>query len=180
MYAVIALFDATLEQKIKKMWEGLESNKISYYAQEVEDRVPHITIASYKEIPVKYFINEIEIFYKNKRQVQLDFQTIGSFVSTRTLFYSPTVTKGLIDFHSNHHQYFASYNKEEDSLYLPGKWVPHCTLANRLSQEKLQEAYSYCLEINEKIEGKINRIGLIKIDGSKCAPVIYSQSLIER
>ncbi|SLL37536.1 Uncharacterised protein [Mycobacteroides abscessus subsp. abscessus] len=56
MYAVIALFDAVLEQRIKRIWEDLESNEISYYANEVEDRVPHITLASYKEVSVTDFI----------------------------------------------------------------------------------------------------------------------------
>lgn len=179
MYAVIALFDTVLEQRIKKIWEELEKNKISYYAREVEDRVPHITLASYKEVSVTNFINEMETFYKDKGKIQVEFQAVGSFINTKTLFYSPTVTKELIELHSDHHRYFASFNNDEESLYLPGKWVPHCTLANRLSKEKLQDGYSYCLKINEKLEGEINRIGLIRVDSSKHAPVIYSKSLIE-
>lgn len=179
MYAVIALFDVVLEQRIKKIWEELESNGISYYAREVEDRVPHITLASYKEVSLTHFIHEMETFYRNKGKIQVDFQTVGSFINTPTLFYAPTVTKELIELHSSHHRHFDSFNNDEESLYLPDKWVPHCTLANRLSKEELQEAYSYCLKISEKLEGEINRIGLIRIDSSKHAPVIYSKSLIE-
>jgi 2'-5' RNA ligase len=179
MYAVIALFDAVLEQRIKRIWEDLESNEISYYASEVEDRVPHITLASYKEVSVTDFIKEMEVFYKDKRKIQVEFQALGSFINTKTLFYSPTVTKELMELHSNHHSYFASFQKGEESVYLPGKWVPHCTLANRLSEEKLKEAYGHCLNISGRLEGEINRIGLIRVDSSKHAPVIYFKSLIE-
>ncbi|KLV14435.1 hypothetical protein CHH55_23935 [Niallia circulans] len=178
MYAVVALFNPELEQSIKTIWEGLESNGISYYAREVEDRVPHITIANYKEIPVRNFINKMRTFYKDKEKVRLDFQTVGSFINTKTLFYSPTITEELLDLHSNHHRNFASFIDDKESVYLPGKWIPHCTLANRLSEEKLQDAYNYCLKINEKLKGEINRIGLIRIDSKKHVPLIYSESLM--
>lgn len=179
MYAVIALFDTVLEQRIKMIWEELESNKISYYAREVEDRIPHITLASYKEVSVTNFINELEIFYKDKKKIQVEFQAVGSFKNTQTLFYSPTITKELMELHYDHHQYFSLFHNQEESLYRPGKWVPHCTVANRLSKEKLKEAYNYCLNIGVMLEGQINRIGLIRVDNSKHAPVIYSKSLIE-
>ncbi|MGI8353313.1 2'-5' RNA ligase family protein [Niallia circulans] len=178
MYAVVALFNLELEQRIKMIWEGLESNEISYYAREVGDRVPHITLANYKDIPVMSFIHKMGTFYKGKEKVRVDFQTIGSFINTKTLFYSPTITEELLDLHSDHHRNFASFIDDEESVYLPGKWVPHCNLANRLSEEKLKDAYNYCLKMDEKLKGEINRIGLIRIDSKKHAPLIYSESLI--
>ena len=82
------------------------------------------------------------IFYKGKEKVRLDFQTVGTFINTQTLFYSPSVTEELLELHSDHHRNFASFIDDEELVYLPGKWVPHCTLANRLSEEKLQNSYS--------------------------------------
>ncbi|WML48684.1 hypothetical protein RCG23_00590 [Neobacillus sp. PS3-34] len=46
MFGVIALFDEQTEQIINDIWKELREKLISFYAEEVEDRRPHITLAS--------------------------------------------------------------------------------------------------------------------------------------
>jgi 2'-5' RNA ligase len=181
MYGVIALFDEKTEQIIKDIWKELSEKSISFYAEEVEDRRPHITIASYNDLNKSEFIRLMDKFYDDKTNVDITFSSIGSFLSSGTLFFLPTVTTELIEFHFNHHEYFKEFNDNPNSLYLPGKWIPHCTIANRLSHEKLTEAFSYCSKRKGTIHGKINKIALIELvyENNKCvkAPIIYSKTL---
>ena len=103
MYALVALFDQNTERIIKDIWKSLEDKGISDYAKEVEDRVPHITIASYKELSVDYFTKHIGKYYENRKSIPISFQSIGSFRNTKTLYYAPIVTAELLMFHQEYH-----------------------------------------------------------------------------
>jgi 2'-5' RNA ligase len=178
MYGFIAIFDEKTEQRIEDIWKGLEENLISFYAFEVENRRPHITLACYNYISKNDFIKQMSDFYKDKPAIDVTFNTIGSFLNSGTLFYSPTVTKDLIEFHFNHHRHFEQFNDDPNSLYLPDNWIPHCTIANRLSSEKLSEAFNYCSK-RDTLCGKIKEVALIDISEKGKAPIIYSKELIE-
>jgi hypothetical protein len=181
MYWIIGLFDEKTEQIIKNIWKKLSEESISFYEEEIKEGRPHITFGSYYDLNKTEYIRLLDKFYEDKNGIDITFNTIGSFLNYGTLFLSPTVTKELIDFHSGHHEYFKEFNENANSLYLPGKWIPHCTLANRLPPEKLSEAFNYCLKGNDIIYGNIKEIALIELvsEDSECveAPIIYSKPL---
>lgn len=177
MYGLIALFDDTTEKLVKKLWKELKDKSISFYAYEVEDRRPHITLASYNRLNKPNFIEQMETFYEDKSAIEITFSTIGSFLNSGALFYSPIVTKGLIELHSNHHNNFEEFNDDPNSLYLPDNWIPHCTIANRLPPEKLSEAFDYCSKRNGSVFGKIVELALIDVSNKGKAPIIYSKEL---
>lgn len=178
MYGLIALFNQKTEQMIRDIWKELKEKSISSYAYEVEDRKPHITIASYNDINKSNFIKQMDDFYNDKPAIDVIFNTIGSFLNSGALFYSPTITNDLLEFHSNHHRKFEKFNDNPNSLYLPDKWIPHCTIANRLSPEKLLEAFNLCSKRNT-ISAKITEIALIDVSEKGKAPIIYSKELKE-
>ncbi|MFS0615631.1 2'-5' RNA ligase family protein [Lederbergia ruris] len=178
MYGLIALFDERTEQLIRDIWKELKERSISTYAYEVEDRRPHITLAIYNNIKNKTdFIKQMDVIYKNQLAIDIKFNAIGSFLKSGALFFSPTITEDLINFHSNHHKNFKRYNDDPNSLYLPDNWIPHCTIANRLSPEKLAEAFRYCSQRNSTIFGKIVELALIDGSDKSKAPIIYSKEL---
>lgn len=87
MYGVIAIFDEMTEKMIKQIWCDLKEAGISSYAYEVENRIPHITLASYDDLDTVDFINRMTIFYSNKHAIDFTFSTIGSFfVQVRCFF----------------------------------------------------------------------------------------------
>ncbi|KAA0547209.1 2'-5' RNA ligase family protein [Bacillus sp. BGMRC 2118] len=174
MYAIIALFDQATEQNIQQVWKELKEESISSYAYEVINRRPHITLASYEKLNENEFIDLMDQYYKDKRATNITISSIGSFLNSGTLYYSPTVTNELMELHLGHHTYFQPFNDNPDSLYLPGKWIPHCTIANRLTTEKLVEAYVYCLKRSVSIHGSIKEIALIKIIDHANSPTVHS------
>ncbi|ODG92486.1 MULTISPECIES: 2'-5' RNA ligase family protein [Bacillaceae] len=177
MYGVVALFDAETEQIIKDIWSELREKSISFYADEVVDRKPHITLASYHSLDRKNFFDQFDKFYENMPEINITLNSVGSFLNTGTLFFSPIVSRELIDFHEDYHTYFKQFNDNPNSMYLPGKWVPHCTLANRLSPNKLVEAYNYCLHRNDTLAGKLQKVAIIELVNKNNVPIIYSKYL---
>ncbi|WP_422660601.1 2'-5' RNA ligase family protein [Paenibacillus sp. EC2-1] len=177
MYGVIALFDEQTEQMIRNIWDELTERSISFYADEVVDRKPHITLASYNHFIKSDFIKQMDDFYNNAPELDISFSSIGSFLRSGALYFTPIVTRELLDFHSNHHKRFVLFNDDPESLYLPDRWIPHCTIANRLSPEKLAEGFHYCSRRNDAIYGKITEVAIIEFMDKSNVPVIYSKKL---
>ncbi|MFJ8511229.1 2'-5' RNA ligase family protein [Lysinibacillus xylanilyticus] len=125
MYGFIAIFDEKTEQVIKDIWKELKEKSISSYAYEVENRRPHITVASYNNINKTEFIKQMDEFYNDKPALDITFNSIGSFLNSGALFFSPTITRELMEFHSIHHKYLKQFNDDPNSLYLPDNWIPH-------------------------------------------------------
>ncbi|MCA0993355.1 2'-5' RNA ligase family protein [Pseudalkalibacillus hwajinpoensis] len=181
MYWFIALFDEQTEAQVKAIWQELKEQSLSYYIDEVKDGRPHITLASYEELDKEEYIRKIDAFYEEVKKVELTFNTISSFLNYGTIFLTPTVTENLLSLHSAHHHHFERFNGSANPLYLPGKWIPHCTLANDLSSEELAKVYQYCFDHSDTIYGRIEEVALIeRIDESEEgmeAPIIYSKRL---
>ncbi|EDL66279.1 2'-5' RNA ligase family protein [Bacillus sp. SG-1] len=172
MYGVIAVFDKETDEAIREVWQELHEKSISFYAHEVMDRIPHITLGSYEKIDERSFIERMDEVYSREKPIDIHFTSLGSFLKSGALYLPPVMTEELKGLHSRHYLAFTQWNNCASTLYMPDKWIPHCTLANRLSQEKLSEAFLYCLNRLDNISGEITDIALIKVQGDT-APVIH-------
>ncbi|MGG0731207.1 2'-5' RNA ligase family protein [Bacillus paramycoides] len=181
MYAIVAFFDDSTEQYLEEIWRELREHSISNYSIETKDKRPHITLASYDYLDKESFMKDMDKFYDSKSKVEIVFSVLGVFFNTGTLFISPTSSKALLDFHNNHHEYFNTYNIEPNSLYIPGNWIPHCTIANRLSPDKLTEAFTYCSQKIDKLKAQIKKVSLLEFvyqdDVFIGAPPIFTKEL---
>ncbi|CAM4212396.1 hypothetical protein BAMA_02165 [Bacillus manliponensis] len=184
MYGVIALFEEGAERAIESIWNELYERNISCYAKEIPSRKPHMTIASYESIEIESFIEDMNRFLHSQNGIPLMLNTIGTFLGSSTLFLSPVPTKKLLAFHRSYHEYFKRYSDNPDSLYLPGKWVPHCTIANHLKEEKFYEAFQCCTSMVKPMETSIEKLALIKLEyeNNKCidAPILFSKTMTKR
>jgi hypothetical protein len=79
----------------------------------------------------RFLIMHMNVVYSEKSAIEITLNTIGCFLNSGALFYAPTVTKDLLEFHSNHYQNFQIFSDEPNSLYLPNNWIPHCMIAIR-------------------------------------------------
>ncbi|WP_077622886.1 2'-5' RNA ligase family protein [Sediminibacillus massiliensis] len=181
MYWVVGLFDEKTEHTVKKIWDEL--SVITHSSQEIKDGRPHITLGSYNDLETEEYIMLMDRYYDTKPPIKITFNTLGTFLNYRTLFLTPTVTTELLAFHADHHEYFNKFNKSANPYYLPDSWIPHCTLANKLSTGKLTEAFQHCIHRQETINGIIKEIALIEMAGEEedCihAPIIFSKSLTD-
>jgi 2'-5' RNA ligase len=181
MYGVVMHFDRETERFVEDLWAGLSTEEISTYAEEVEDRRPHITIADYQDVSIETLTSSMTTFFNRMPPVELDLSVLGAFMGSGTLFMTPTPAKDLIDLHYRFHEYFRKFNHDPQSFYLPNRWIPHCTIANRLSHEKLVEAFDYCLQRKRDAIAKVTEVALIQpiYDGDKCvrSPAIFTVQL---
>lgn len=167
-YAIIALLDEQLQQKIQAIWQGLSENNLSHYAYEVENREPHITLASLEGVgsDIEQLCFILENALEKQESLAVDVGMIGSFFGGRIVTLNPVKSPELTVFHFNLHQKLTAYVSDA-SNYAPDYWVPHITLANRIDDEKIAPLYAYCLEHCEPLSGFIRKIKLIEIRDEK-------------
>lgn len=139
-YAVVGYFDEITENIFKSYSNHLNENKITDYVVNSKGKRPHITIADYDDLNKSEFIDYMIKFYKNKESIDISFNVLGTFIETGTLFVSPATSKALLDFHKVHHTNFINFKDNNQSLYLPEGWFPHCTIASRLDDRNMLKA----------------------------------------
>lgn len=77
MYGAIAIFDNQTETIIKDIWKELKEKSISFYAYGVEDRRPHITLASYYNLNITEYMKQMDDFYEGNSAIDITFSSIG-------------------------------------------------------------------------------------------------------
>ncbi|PFK31640.1 hypothetical protein COI93_20635 [Bacillus cereus] len=129
MYAVIATFDERFSKHVKAI--GKELKDFGHNG----DLEPHITLADYDTLDLKTYGEKLEKFTENIECFPVEFSSVGTFPTNGTIFLAPTITRGLLELHQSFHNHFKDFHNQPHSYYVPEKWVPHCTIANRLEQE---------------------------------------------
>lgn len=90
MYGLIALFDEKTEQIIKDIWKELKEQSISFYAYEVEDRIPHITLASYNDLNQSFLHNKwMTIMMVHRRLILLLIQLVHFLIREHCSYHLP-------------------------------------------------------------------------------------------
>jgi 2'-5' RNA ligase len=163
-YALVAYLNNETEDEFNRLWKYLSENNITQYGAETKNKRPHITIADYENLDKERFVNLLSKFYLDKSKIEISLNILGAFIKSGTLYLAPTLSTELLYFHKNHHNYFKEFDENENSFYLPEGWIPHCTIASRLSDDDMMQAYKYCKNHSNINYAKLNEIALIEIE----------------
>ncbi len=161
-YAVVLYFNKHSEKFIREIWTKLSDNGIPSEIHHVGIR-PHITLGIYDDLTCQPCDNELSRFAPQTSHLHLECTHLGIFTQPeKVLFLAPTATRELIDFHTHIHKLLDRQTKGAWELYQPGKWVPHCTLALDMDQEKLDQAVSVCSNIKLPVDLHATQIGVVE------------------
>lgn len=176
MYAVIGIFEQELIDQVHEIWEGLRAENLSHYADEVENREPHVTLASFETEDINVWVEKLRLCLSSYSRLSLHFNQLSSFLGARILTLNPIKTLELSQFHLAIHQVLAEAVSSA-SLYHPDNWIPHLTLANRVPEEKFVRAYAYCLERLRPLSAQMIAVKVIKIKENKQVETIFDYPL---
>lgn len=179
-YALLAYFDHETELELQQFWFELNELGITDYGVIVKNRRPHITLADYQNIDIEKLSLKIQQYFHYQTQVQIHLNTWGSFIGNKMLYLAPTMTKELLELHSNYHEKFKEFNQNPNSYYLPDRWVPHCTIAGHLTDERMIKVFGYCQRRVRCIHTKIVEVGLVEITIDKDGNIIKDQLIISK
>jgi len=155
MYALVIYFDQHTTEHIKSIRRYFNKEGISDYDA---NNLAHMTIASFENLDVNLWIEDIESHLFS--EFSLTLSSLGSFVGSETLYFAPTMTKEMYDFHSKYyHRMEAKHSHHK--MYSPNYWIPHITIASRLGVG-FSQALDY-VRNQSAVSASVEKVALINV-----------------
>jgi 2'-5' RNA ligase len=165
-YSVELYLNETSEKAIRAIWEAIDRAGISNYLPEAGAR-PHISLTCYDEgIDIRHFTEALGDFAASWKQIHITFSYIGVFPKG-IVFLGHTVTGRLIETHKAFHHRLSSWLDESFELYLPGTWIPHCSVAMNLPPEDVAAAVDIVRTFPLPMDAVLERVALVSYPPTK-------------
>jgi 2'-5' RNA ligase len=159
-FAVHLFFDANIEAVVKAAWKELADGQIAPYMFGSANR-PHFTLAIYQELELQECEQRLQSFATTQDPLPVEFQYLGIFPNApAAVFLGAPVTVPLLSLHAQLHDALRPVAVDPDAYYLPGNWVPHCTLALDLEPERITPALEIARRLSLPLKGLIEEIGV--------------------
>lgn len=153
-------FDGEADAGVRTLWRKLEHAGVpSLHTRTHRNHRPHVTFAIAGGIGTptrKALAGELELL----SLPALWLYTLGTFPTTENeLVLTAVVDAELLAVHSAIHDVLAKRAKNPSAYYMPGAWVPHCTLAQEIETEQLAAGFA-ALHPIEPIKANVTEIGI--------------------
>ncbi len=138
-----------------------------------DDERPHLSLGGYRELELDRYFTMMEQYFASRSSLAINFQSIGAFMTFPALFLSPVMTKELMQFHFRYYEHFKRFSYAANKYYMPGSWVPHCTIISHVPMDCVSEAAALCLNKYKPFSGALTEVALVREGG----PLLHSVTL---
>ncbi|MDR6551879.1 2'-5' RNA ligase family protein [Paenibacillus qinlingensis] len=161
-FAIELFFDCASTSQIMDTWTNLSEQGTGSYLIDSGSQ-PHITLAVFNTLDVNNISSYLNQVSQDMGVFSLHLNSVGTFLTDEgTVFLAPVVTEKLLYIHRIIHELTNEYDEKKWDYYLPGKWVPHCTMATNNSKEFGIKALEIIKERFRPMDVIIERIGLVE------------------
>ncbi|HET6625764.1 MAG TPA: 2'-5' RNA ligase family protein [Nocardioidaceae bacterium] len=134
--AVCLLFDARTDAAVRSLWQRLEDAGVPTLLSHTHGKhVPHLSYAVLRSFDVDA-VREAMDLLPDEGPMTLHFDALGMFRRSRS-WLVPAVTSDIAARQERVVQAVESTGADVHRHYLPGVWVPHCTVAPRIRLDEL-------------------------------------------
>ncbi len=162
-FAVEMFFDESADKRVREVWDDLARTNLTSCMIDGGYR-PHVTLGVFEGYTSPQFENEFRLFTEKHGVFSVKFDYLGVFPRPEgVVYFGAVVTGQLLSVHGEFTRRFASLMMGIRPYYLPGSWVPHCTLAYGLSMAAIPAAVEVCSRFTLPLIAQVKEIGLIEI-----------------
>lgn len=173
-FAVQMYFDRQTEARLRDLWEALARAGVNSHMIDVGAR-PHVSLAIFPRVGIDSLRPAMEDFARRTPPLAVRLTSVGSFPGQEgVVFLSPLASDGLLGTHRRYHECLARLDAQPDPRYLPGLWVPHCTVAVHAGPHEVAEAVRICLASDVFGPGRFEQIGLVEYGGGEKTRFLYT------
>lgn len=159
--AVEFYFDRESERKIRAFREEMYQQGITPMLGALNDR-PHISLAVFGHAQPERLLQLTESLARNLKPFPFQLNAVGVFPTPdNVLFLIPAASKELLTIHADFHQQLEEEKLRSSHYYLPGNWVPHCTIESDLSNPQFNRAITLSKSLFTPINGTITELGVV-------------------
>ena len=163
-YAVEISFEAEFEERVRRLWAKLAEAGVSSLMPDMGAR-PHISLATFHGIDPEQLRETVEMIAATTAPVPIKFSSVGSFPGDEgVVFLAAVVTPELLALHADFHSRLADTGLAAHPYYRSGSWVPHCTTALEVPEDRIYEAVRITRESDAFGATRLAEIGVIGFD----------------
>ncbi|HVQ18150.1 MAG TPA: 2'-5' RNA ligase family protein [Actinomycetes bacterium] len=131
MLALELHLDPESESTVRALWTAIDALGVPSLGSALgADYQPHVSLAVFAEVDPSTLVTAFAPVLGSCSGLPLTLTSLGFFVGSGSVaFLGVTPTERLLDTHRRVHAALADVVEESWSIYQPGTWVPHCTLA---------------------------------------------------
>lgn len=143
-YAVQLYLDSRTESAVRTMWEAVAACGVSSFLPDAGGR-PHVTLAVSDTLDVTGLSDALQAIADARPAFRVVFSSVGVFPAQDTVvFLGAVVSRALLDLHDQVHEAVGAHTGTAWGHYLPERWVPLCTLAQRILPQQAPVALEAC------------------------------------
>lgn len=164
-YGIVLSFDPLTESIVRLIWRDLAQSGITSTLPSIVCAHPHLTLGFFKEMDRVAVRDTLATLATSIPPFKVRLASLGIFPTPAgsTVFLAPTVTSGLLAVQDVLFREVVRHARIPSEHYIPGKWVPHCSLGINLPRSITQQAVDYCLQLELPIEAQIVSLGLLEM-----------------
>ncbi|SRR5579871_259290 len=124
---------------------------------------PHVSLAVFEQYNPERLHALLKKLAASYPPTSFRLSSAGTFFGKEgVLFLAPVVTDSLLKIHDWIHRALPKAVEGNWVYYLPGGWVPHCTLAIRLTPKKLGKGLEVLRRKGVSIQGRYSHLALVE------------------
>lgn len=106
---------------------------------------PHISLTVFAQLEPATIQVLLAEFAAATPPLPVTFAAVGVFPTAQGVVYlAPVVTPYLLAIHARFHALLTQLSTPSNAYYLPGNWMPHCTVGFELPADKIGQAVTLC------------------------------------
>jgi 2'-5' RNA ligase len=159
-HVVAVFFDDRADGAVRGLWRRLDQAGVpSLAATGKKSWPPHVTFAAAKAIP-RRTRDALRDELRTLAIPNLWLSTLSTFPDTENvLMLGAVVDAELLAVHSAIHDVLAGNVQSPSAYYMPGSWVPHCTLAQGIEHHQMTEGFA-ALHPVDRIEAAVDHVSI--------------------
>ncbi len=165
-FGIAWLLDAFAERAVRSIWAALEYEGITDSLPAIVCAIPHITLSISQDIVDQMAVRQqLQRFARYLSPFQLSFSALGAFPTLAgvSVFLQPTATEKLLQAHRRFHHLITPQLVQANPYYLPGNWLPHCSLGVGLPERVAKKALGSCLSLKLPLLGQVQSVALLEM-----------------
>ena len=166
-FAVEMYLDKSASKLVRDVWTELADAKLTSFMIDGGYR-PHVTLGVFEGYTSPEFENEFRLFTGKHGGFPIKLDYLGVFPRPEgVVYFGAVVTEHLLSIHSEYTRLLAPLVTGVRPYYLPGSWVPHCTLACGLSMAAIPAVVEVCSRFTLPLIAQVGEISLVEFPGHR-------------
>jgi 2'-5' RNA ligase len=160
--AVEMYLDAEADGRVRSLWRTLAAAGAGSHVENIGS-APHVSLAAFDEVDRSRAVSALSRFAESCHPLEVSFRRVETFETPeRVIFLALAPDEELTAIHAELHGFLRALRLASLPLYLPGRWVPHCTLARHVPADAFEAAVTAARRTFREFDANLSEIGLVQ------------------